>query len=101
MKRPLQIKISNAAAAQIETVAAWWAENRRSAPGAVHEDLDRVLNPLALEPGIGTPARATTLRGVRRVTLLRVRYHLYYRVTDDSLEVLAFWHTSRGHQPDL
>lgn len=33
--------------------------------------------------------------------LSRVRYYVYYRATGDALEVLAFWHTSRGRQPPL
>ena len=60
-----------------------------------------MLAVLAIEPGIGAGARSATLKDVRRVTLLRIRYHLYYRVVGNSLEVLAFWHTSRGRDPDL
>ena len=40
-------------------------------------------------------------QGVRRVTLSRIRYYLYYRVADDALQVLALWHTSRGLGPSL
>jgi hypothetical protein len=29
----------------------------------------------------------------------RTRYHVYYRVTDDTLEVLAIWHAVRGEGP--
>jgi len=101
VRRQLQIKISDAASAHIEAAAEWWAENRPSAPGAIREDLDRILGLLSVEPGIGTQARSATLPGVRRVTLSRIRYYLYYRVSDDFLEVLALWHTSRGRQPDL
>ena len=101
MRSPLQIKITDAAAAQIEDAARWWAENRPAAPGAIRNDLDAILRLLSVEPGIGTPARSTSLANVRRVTLLRIRYYVYYRVSGDTLEVLAFWHTSRGHSPEL
>jgi hypothetical protein len=37
-----------------------------------------------------------SLRGVRRVHLARIRYHLYYRATSSAVEVLAFWHARRG-----
>jgi len=50
---------------------------------------------------MGSQARATKLKGVRRVTLFRIRYHVYYRATDERLEILALWHTSRGRQPSL
>jgi plasmid stabilization system protein ParE len=101
VSRPLQIKISQNARAQIEEAAAWWARNRPSAPGAVREDLDRILSLLAVQPGMGARPRQAKLQAVRRVTLSRIRYYLYYRATDDALEVLAFWHTSRGEQPLL
>ncbi|MGH8533420.1 MAG: type II toxin-antitoxin system RelE/ParE family toxin [Gammaproteobacteria bacterium] len=54
---------------------------------------------MSTQPGVGTPARHGGLKGVRRVTLSRVRYYLYYRVSEGVLEVLAFRHTSRGRQP--
>ena len=101
MTRPLQIKVSQNAQAQIEEAAAWWGKNRPSAPGAVRDDLDRILSLLAVQPGVGAQARGTKLQGVRRVTLSRIRYYVYYRATDEALEVLAFWHTSRGRQPTL
>jgi len=98
---PLQIKVSQGALAQIEEAAAWWARNRPLAPGAVREDLDRILGLLSVEPGIGARARRAKLRGVRRVTLSRIRYYVYYRVSEDALEVLALWHSSRGREPHL
>ena len=101
MTRPLQIKVSRDAQAQIEEAAAWWGKNRPSAPGAIRDDLDRILSLLAVQPGVGAQARGTKLQGVRRVTLSRIRYYVYYRATDEALEVLAFWHTSRGRQPPL
>ena len=101
MSRPLQIKVSRNARAQIDEAAAWWAKHRPSAPGAVREDLDRTLNLLAVQPGMGARPRRATLEGVRRVTLSRIRYYVYYRATDDALEILAFWHTSRGNEPPL
>ena len=75
MTRPLQINVSRNAQVQIEEAAAWC--------------------------GVGAQARGTKLQGVRRVTLSRIRYYVYYRATDQALEVLAFWHNSRGRQPPL
>jgi len=99
--RPLQVKISRNAQAQIEQAAAWWEKNRASAPGAVRDDLERILGLLAVQPGMGAQARGIKLQGVRRITLSRIRFYLYYRATDEALEVLAFWHTSRGQQPPV
>ena len=101
MNAPLRIEITEKAQTQISVASAWWAENRPTAPGAISEELDRILGLLRVQPEIGTSARRATLSGVRRVTLSRIRYYLYYRVADDALQVLAFWHTSRDLGPSL
>jgi len=98
---PLRIEITDNAQAQISNAAAWWAENRPAAPDTIGEELDRILDLLRVQPAIGTLARRATLSGVRRVTLSRVRYYVYYRVVGDALQVLAFWHTSRGSGPPV
>jgi plasmid stabilization system protein ParE len=48
---------------------------------------------------MGAPATNARLRGVRRLLLSRVRYWLYYVVTEERIDVLAFWHVSRDEQP--
>jgi hypothetical protein len=40
-------------------------------------------------------------RGVRRLLLRATRYHVYYRVREETLEVLALWHATRGTGPGL
>ena len=101
MSEPLRIRISPQALAQIEEAAEWWAKNRPAAPGAIRQDIAEVLTVLVLQPGIGMPSRRGHIKGLRRVTLDRLRYYLYYRVAGGSLEVLAFWHTSRGRPPRI
>ena len=101
MNPPLRIEITDDARKQITAAAAWWAVNRPAAPDAVFEDLDRTLELLRMQPEIGMIARSAMLPGVRRVALSRIRYFVYYRVVGDALQVLAFWHTSRGSGPKL
>ena len=101
MITPLRIEITDQAQTHIAVAAAWWAENRPAAPDAIRQELDSILGLLCVQPEIGTKARRVTLSGVRRVTLSRIRYYLYYRVADDALQVLALWHTSRGSGPRL
>ena len=101
MKTPLRIEITDDARTQIAAAVAWWAVNRPAAPDAVSDDLDQILGVLCVQPAMGTRARRTTLSGVRRVTLSRIRYFVSYRVAGDALQVLAFWHTSRGVGPIL
>ena len=99
MSPPLQIRVSPQTLTQIEVAVEWWARNRPSAPNAVHHDVAEMPNVLSTQPGVGAPARRGRVKGLRRVTLTRVRYYIYYRVSEGFLDVLAFWHTSRGEQP--
>ena len=99
MNSPLRINIFGPARAQIEEAAAWRAENRPSAPGAVRHEPDRILGLPSVQPDIGARARSAKLRNARRVEISRIRCFLYYRVADDRLEVPALWHASRGREP--
>ena len=98
---PLRIEITDDAQAQLAAPVTWWAANRPMAPGAVLDELDRILGLLRVHSAMGARARRTALSEVRRVTLSRIRYYVYYRVADDALQVLALWHTSRGQPPAL
>jgi plasmid stabilization system protein ParE len=97
----LSVKISNRAGSQIRRAAQWWIENRPAAPDAIGDDISDCLTLLSGQPGIGTKYEGTRAGMVRRLYLGRVGYFLYYRVCEDVLEVLAFWHASRGGQPKL
>ena len=103
MNQPLSIDVSDLAKAQIRVAEEWWRANRPAAPNAIREELERASRLIAVQPGVGARARNLSLVGVRRLLLARIRYHLYYRVaTDpDRIEVLAFWHSSRGSAPVL
>ena len=101
MTTPLHIEITDDARVQIAAAAAWWAENRPAAPGAVLQELDRILGLLSVQPGMGTRAPRATLSEVRRVTLNRIGYYVYYRVVGDALQVLAFRHTRRDEGPSV
>ena len=38
---------------------------------------------------------------MRRYLIPRTAFWLYYQVTDDVIEILAFWHASRGSGPPI
>jgi plasmid stabilization system protein ParE len=101
LSEPLHIRISPQALAQIEAAADWWAKHRPAAPGAIRQDMAEMLAVLVHQPGVGLPAQRGRIKGLRRVALERVRYYLYYRVANGAVEVLAFWHTSRGRLPRI
>ena len=97
----LHVRISARAAGQVRRAAQWWLDNRPAAPGAIATDIGESLALLAEQPGIGTKYTGARAGTVRRLFMSRVGYFLYYRISGDVLEVLAFWHASRGKQPRL
>ena len=103
MTRPLHIEVSDLAREQIRAAEQWWRANRPKAHNAIREELERASLLISVQPEIGASARNVSLAGVRRLHLARVRYYVYYRVVTDPerLEVLAFWHESRGGGPSL
>ena len=95
----LRVKISARAAMQTRRAAEWWHQNRPAAPGAVARDIGESVALLAEQPGIGAKYEGARTPDVRRLFLGRIGYFLYYRVSDEALEVLALWHASREEQP--
>jgi hypothetical protein len=100
---PLPVDVSALAASQVHEAETWWQANRPKAPGAVRAEIARASSLIARHPQLGTRATNVALSGVRRVHLGRIRYDLYYRLIDGPprLEILAFWHASRGSQPPI
>jgi len=103
VRRPLDIDLSDLARAQIRAAEQWWRLNRPKAPNAIREELERASSIISLQPEAGARARNLSLPGVRRLHLARIRYYIYYwLLTDpDRIEILAFWHESRGSAPKL
>ena len=103
MSRPLDIEISDLAKAQVRTAEEWWRLNRPKAPNAIREELERASSIISVQPEAGARALNLSLSGVRRLHLARVRYYVYYWLLTgpERLEILAFWHESRGSAPPL
>lgn len=97
----LDLKILRRAARQIERAQAWWLQHRVAAPTALEDDLRRALELIREQPRIGARCQNVRVGEGRRVLLPRVGYHLYFRLSRDgsAVEVLAFWHASRGGAP--
>ncbi len=97
----LSIKLERRAREEIETIARWWASNRPAAPTLFLDELEHAYELIHSQPQLGQPARASRIKGVRRVVLRRSRYYVYYRIANDesSVVVLSVWHASRGPDP--
>ncbi len=63
--------------------------------GRDEEEINEAFTIIREQPYIGKPARTRRGKDMRRLTLERTRYYLYYRVHGDTIEVAVFWHTFR------
>ena len=100
MKR--RIRFTNRGWAQIDRASIWWRRHRDKAPDALDQDLDEAIDRLRSNPHVGTIIRARRRGIVRALWLERIGYFLYYRILDDgSVEIMRFWHASRGSRPKL
>ena len=79
----------------------WWTENRPSAQGLFRSELRRAFDLVTKFPAAAPLATNAELPEVRRVLMQRAGYQLYYRAHHDRVEILAFWHSSRGEDPKL
>ena len=96
-------KVAPSADHQIREAAAWWLEHRTKAPHAFAEDLEAAFDLIEELAFIGEPVAHSRIAGLRRILLGRARYHLYYvpSFEENTIEVLALWHTSRRRPPPL
>lgn len=99
----LPVEVSPAAAGQIRLADEWWRLNRPKAPDAIRDDIERASVLISFQPAVGAVALNVSLPGVRRIHLARIRYDLYFRLMDSPprVEILAFWHSSRGTTPPM
>ena len=94
-----EVVIMPRARRQIERAMAWWHQHRDKAPEAFEDDLSSAIAAIAENAGTGAIVR----RGppaVRRLLLPRIHYCVYYRVHENTVEVISLWHASR-RQPHL
>jgi plasmid stabilization system protein ParE len=98
-----RLRVSPRAAAQIRAGAQWWVKNRPKAPHAFEEEIARGFELARTLPSAGERVAHPDLERVHRIHLGRIHYYLYYHVSqdDESIDVLALWHTSRGTPPPL
>jgi toxin ParE1/3/4 len=101
MSEPLPVVLQRRAIQEIEEINAWWRVNRPASPDLFLREFESMLIAAAMMPTLGATVRGERAPGLRRVLLRRTRYHVYYRVRGEVLEVLAVWHASRGVGPGL
>ncbi|APR78142.1 Hypothetical protein A7982_03489 [Minicystis rosea] len=99
--RRYRVELSPEALEHAQTIRAWWAEHRETAPDLFVDELGAALRKLGIAPRIGARYEAPRVREMRRVLLPRTRHHVYYTVDDETriVRVHAIWHRSRGSRP--
>ena len=98
-----QIRTLPEAERQARSLADWWRNNRPAVPELVKEELQRAFRMLTQTPHIGTPYRRTRVSGVRRYLLRKTPYHVYYRINQETEEiiVMSVWSSMRKRGPSL
>ena len=100
MARRLVITVPRAKR-EIAAARTWWRKNRDKAPLAFDEDLPRAIDLILGRPEVGAKVGGTKRPGARRLFLERIRYYLYYEVTEGAIFVLSLTHTARQRLPRL
>src|SRR5437016_6777589 len=103
MNDPLPVELTDLAARHIREAESWWRVNRRAAPNAVRQEVERAVVLIAAQPRIGGHATNVKLQDVRRIYLPIIKYHIYYHLisSPERVQVVAFWHKSRGKAPPI
>ena len=95
------VHLAPTAAAQIEEARNWWLDNRQAARSLFDDELERAVRLVGTLPDAGQLVQSRRHPKLRRLLTGRTRYHLYYVHNPDGVEVVAFWHASRGSRPPL
>lgn len=97
----LVVEFTELALEDVEVADTWWRRNRPGAPDAIAEEIARVVALLAAHPQAGTAVTGTRGQDTRKLVLVRIGYHVYYRVTPTRIDILRFWHGGHRARPRL
>jgi plasmid stabilization system protein ParE len=97
----VRIVVTPEAEEQARTIDSWWRNERPAAPSLFAEELAAAFALLGDAPEAGRRYPHPTVPDVRRVLLRSSRYHVYYRLHENDVVVLAVWSGVRGVGPEL
>jgi plasmid stabilization system protein ParE len=98
-RRP--VRYTPEATAHAAEVDLWWKENRTKAPDLFVEELRAAESLLARSPRAGQPHESEAMPGVRRLLLLKTRFHVYYIIAEKEIVIVAVWSAVRKQGPPL
>jgi toxin ParE1/3/4 len=91
-RAPLEIRWSAVAVRHLEEATDYTAQDRRSAAVSIRR---RVLKTMALLSSSPFAGKAGRMEGTRETVVPQSSLIVVYQITEDRLEVLGLWHTSR------
>jgi plasmid stabilization system protein ParE len=94
-----ELHISRRALRHIDAADSWWRENRPLNPNLFEAELLAAFRSIEAHPTVFAVLDEPRIVGLRRLLLTKSRYHVYWSVHVDAIEVLAVWHTSRADDP--
>jgi toxin ParE1/3/4 len=89
----MKVVFTDAAVDDLRSIAAYLAANYPSAAATVERRLRILIARIARWPE--SAQRVIERPGVRVVPLVRYPYRIFYRVTEEAVEILHIHHTSR------
>ena len=96
-----RVVVTPEAAEQIRIIDGWWRRERPAAPMLFSEEFAGSLVLIAGAPQAGRIYPHLTVSEVRRILLRSSRFHVYYKIHEDDVIILAVWSAVRGSGPDL
>jgi len=86
-----RLVVSPEAEADLDAVCSWYDAEKLGLSRELRVDFAEALRSISAHPLLP----AMQYRKARRVLLKRFRYHLYYAVTADYINIIAFVHAHR------
>jgi plasmid stabilization system protein ParE len=90
-----RVLLSTAAKAQIRSIRLWWRRERTKAPSAFSDELREAFELLRRYPESGTAVVDEPFTGMRRLSLNRTHYYLYYEVAGADVIIAGIRHQSQ------
>ena len=90
-----RLLISPAAKREIRKAVTWWRRERSKVPSALTDELRNAFDLLVQHPMAGRPIDDPAFRTVRRLSLNRSHYYLFYEVQSSEIVILGLRHQSR------
>jgi plasmid stabilization system protein ParE len=94
----MNVVVSDEALEQLREIEENWLPTRAQ-KDVFNEELEELISLLASSPEMGTPWGSEGDQLVRRCYLKRSRYHVYYVVKPEAVELSTIWSAKQAAPP--